>query len=120
MNESQVVDALSALSHETRLRIVRHLVTRGKAGDSAGAIGSAVDAAPAKITFHMSSLERAKLVSSERISRHIVYRINFDQIGFLLNYLMRDCCNNNATVLACCGVVNSDDCCLESDTVPLI
>lgn len=111
MKESQVVDALSALSHEIRLRIVRHLVTKGNDGDSAGAIGSIVDAAPAKITFHISALERAGLVSSERVSRQIVYRMNFDQMGLLLNYLMSDCCNNNETVLACCGVAGSDDCC---------
>jgi len=111
MNEEQAIDALSALSHQTRLRIVRHLVTIGEKGDSAGAIGTAVDAAPAKITFHVSALERAGLVSSERISRQIIYRIQFNQVGALLNYLMRDCCNSNSTVMACCGVANSDECC---------
>jgi len=111
MNEEQAINALSALSHETRLRIVRHLVKRGDNGDSAGAIGTAVDAAPAKITFHISALERAGLVSAERVSRQIVYRIQFDQVGTLLNYLMRDCCNSNSTVLACCGIPGSDDCC---------
>jgi len=108
MKEKQAIEALSALSHETRLRIVRHLVKKGEEGDSAGAIGTAVDAAPAKITFHISALERAGLVSSERVSRQIVYRIQFDQVGLLLNYLMRDCCNSNSTVMACCGVA---DCC---------
>jgi len=111
MKENQAIDALSALSHETRLRIVRHLVKKGQEGDSAGAIGTAVDAAPAKITFHISALERAGLVSSERISRKIIYRIQFDQIGLLLNYLMRDCCNSNPSVMACCGVTDSGDCC---------
>lgn len=111
MKESQVIDALSALSHETRLRIVRHLVVKGEDGDPAGAIGQAVDAAPSKITFHISALERAGLVNSEKISRQIVYRIDFEQIGFLLNYLMRDCCNTNAMVLACCGVSDSGKCC---------
>nr|CAA6824591.1 MAG: Unknown protein [uncultured Thiotrichaceae bacterium] len=111
MNENQVIDALSALSHETRLRIVRHLVVRGDEGDSAGAIGEVVDAAPSKITFHVSALERAGLVSSERVSRQIVYRIRFDQMGLVLKYLIHDCCKNNATVLSCSGVAGSDGCC---------
>lgn len=111
MNETQVIDALSALSHETRLRIVRHLVVKGDEGDSAGAIGEKVDAAPSKITFHISALERAGLVSSERVSRQIVYRIKFDQIGLMLRYLIQDCCNNNAAVLNCCGVTDSNECC---------
>jgi len=105
------VEALSALSHEVRLRIVRHLVRKGSDGDSAGAIGEAVDAAPAKITFHISALERAGLVNSERVSRQIIYRIQFESMGLLLKYLMRDCCNNNSTVLACCGASDSDKCC---------
>ncbi len=104
MNESQAIEALAALSHETRLRIVRHLVTRAEAGDSAGAIGEVVDAAPSKITFHVSALERAGLVSSERVSRQIVYRINFEQMGRVLNYVLTDCCANNATVMTCCGI----------------
>lgn len=111
MNESQVIDALGALSHETRLRIIRHLVVKGEEGDPAGAIGLAVDAAPSKITFHISALERAGLVSSERVSRQIIYRVDFSKIGALINYLMRDCCNNNATVLATCGISGSDHCC---------
>lgn len=111
MNEIQAIDALSALSHATRLRIVRHLVNHGEKGDSAGAIGMAVDAAPAKITFHISALERAGLVSSERISRQIIYRIQFEQIGALLMYLMRDCCNGNSVVMACCGLSGTDKCC---------
>jgi len=111
MKESQVVVSLSALSHETRLRIVRHLVTKGGDGASAGAIGEAVDAAPSKITFHISALERAGLVSSEKVSRQIVYRISFEQLGQLLRYLMTDCCKDNSIVRASCGVGDSGECC---------
>lgn len=111
MNESQAIEALGALSHETRLRIVRHLVVKGTDGAAAGAIGEAVDAAPSKITFHISALERAGLVSSEKVSRQIIYRIDFNQVGALLNYLVSDCCGNDPTVLACCGVKDSKDCC---------
>jgi len=104
MNESQAIDSLAALSHETRLKIVRHLVVQGDEGASAGAIGEAVDAAPSKITFHISALERAGLVSSERVSRQIIYRIEFSHMGKLIAYLMHDCCGGNTKVLSCCGV----------------
>ena len=111
MNESQAIAALGALSHETRLHIVRHLVKAGHEGDTAGSIGTAVNAAPSKITFHISTLERAGVVSSERVSRQIIYRIRFEQIGSLLKYLMDDCCKYHSTVLRCCGVKNVGKCC---------
>jgi DNA-binding transcriptional ArsR family regulator len=111
MNESQVIEALNALSHEVRIRIFKHLVVAGPEGDSAGAVGEAVSAAPSKISFHISAMERAKLVSSERVSRQIVYRANFDHLGGVLNYLISDCCKNDPTVLTCCGVTQPKDCC---------
>jgi len=111
MNESQAIAALGALSHKTRLQIVRHLIKVGREGDNAGSIGTAVNAAPSKITFHISALERAELVSSERVSRQIIYRITYEQIGSLLKYLMDDCCKYNSTVLECCGVKNNEKCC---------
>ena len=111
MNESQVIEALSALSNEVRLRILKHLVAAGSGGDSAGAIGEAVAAAPSKVSFHISAMERAKLVTSERVSRHIIYRANFEQLGGVLNYLLSDCCKNDETVMSCCGISKVDDCC---------
>jgi len=104
MKESQAIDALGALAHEVRLKIVRHLVQCGDAGASAGAIGDAVGAAPSKVSFHIAALERAGLADSEKVSRQIIYRINFVVVGELLAYVMADCCNNNAELLSCCNV----------------
>jgi len=103
MKESQVISALGALSSEHRLKIFRHLVKAGGAGSSAGDIGRAVKAAPSKVSFHLSALERANLVSSERDSRHIIYQANFRVMGAVLNYLMQDCCQGNPAILSCCG-----------------
>ncbi|MFK8081813.1 MAG: ArsR/SmtB family transcription factor [Granulosicoccus sp.] len=111
MNENQAIAALSALSHETRLQIVRHLIKAGVDGDTAGSIGVAVNAAPSKMTFHISALERAGLVSSERVSRQIIYRVSFEQLGSMLKYLMQDCCNYNLNVMESCGVTTIDKCC---------
>ena len=110
MNESQIIEALSALSHEVRLRILKHLVGAGSEGASAGSIGEAVSAAPSKISFHISAMERAQLVTSERVSRSIVYRANFEQLGGVLNYLLEDCCKNDPTVMSCCGIKKVNCC----------
>jgi len=104
MIESQAIDAFGALSHELRLKIVRYLVMAGGNGASAGSIGEAVGAAPSKISFHVAILERANIITAEKVSRQIIYRISFEQIGFLVDYLLRDCCGLDEEVLKCCGV----------------
>lgn len=105
MKESQVVDALGALASEHRLRIFRHLVKAGALGRSAGEIGAAVGAAPSKVSFHMSTLEQAGLVSATRVSRKIIYRANFQSIGRVIDFLVRDCCQSNTDVMSCCGIM---------------
>ncbi len=109
MNESQAVEALSALSQETRLRILRFLVTRGEDGATAGEIGEEVEAISSRTSFHLSALEQAGLINRTRVSRNIVYRVDFQAIGGLIGYLVQDCCQGNAAVLACCQMPS--DCC---------
>ncbi|MVO15472.1 ArsR/SmtB family transcription factor [Parasedimentitalea huanghaiensis] len=104
MDESQVIDALGALAQETRLRILRFLVTKGSDGASAGEIGEAVDAASSRASFHLSTLANAGLVTAERKSRHIIYRVNFDAVGGMIGYLINDCCGNHQAVIACCQI----------------
>ena len=102
MKESQAIEAMGALAHEIRLKIVRHLISCGQSGDAAGLIGKAVGAAPSKVTFHMATLEKAGLVTSVRESRHIIYSISFAKMGALINYLLADCCKNDPGILSCC------------------
>ena len=103
MKEDQVIEALGALAQETRLRILTFLVTKGSDGASAGEIGEAVDAASSRASFHLSTLAKAGLVTAERRSRNIIYRVDFDAMGGMMGYLIKDCCNSHQGVLACCG-----------------
>ena len=111
MNETQVIKALNALAQETRLRIVKHLVACGDAGASAGDIGDSVGASSSRLSFHLSALENAGVVSSERQSRNIIYRADYTQLGNVISHLLEDCCNNHPTVAACCLPGKSDDGC---------
>ena len=107
MDENQVISALGALAQETRLRILRFLVTKGNDGASAGEIGGAVDAASSRASFHLSTLANAGLVTAERQSRHIIYRVNFGAVGGMIGYLVNDCCGNHQEVVSCCGLPKS-------------
>lgn len=102
MEESQALNALSALSEETRLRMLRFLVSKGESGAPAGAIGAAVGSSSSRSSFHLNALTRAGLLVSEKKSRQVVYRVDFQVVGALLNYLIDDCCGGHPAVLACC------------------
>ena len=102
MNESQALDALAAMAESTRLRILRFLVTRGAQGASAGEIAKAVDASSSRNSFHLSNLTQSGLISSEKQSRKVIYRVEFDALGGLIAYLLEECCAGHPKVLACC------------------
>ncbi|WP_172300187.1 helix-turn-helix transcriptional regulator [Pseudoruegeria sp. HB172150] len=103
MEESQALKSLSALSDATRLRMLRFLVTAGEDGAPAGSIGEHAGAAPSRASFHLAALAQAGLVVPERVSRQIIYRVDFDALGGLMGYLIEDCCGGHPTVRACCG-----------------
>ncbi|QLP97203.1 MAG: helix-turn-helix transcriptional regulator [Rhodoblastus sp.] len=99
MHEKQALDAFGALSQETRLRIVRLLVTAGPEGMSAGAIGEAMDSASSsRMSFHLSQLEQARLVESRREGRSIIYCAALVTLSGLVEFLMRDCCQGHPEV----------------------
>ncbi|CAH1649050.1 Transcriptional regulator, ArsR family [Hyphomicrobiales bacterium] len=99
MREKQAIDAFAALSQETRLRIVRLLVTAGPEGLPAGAIGEAMDgASSSRMSFHLSHLEQAGLVESRRAGRSIIYTAAYPALSDLVEFLMRDCCQGHPEV----------------------
>lgn len=99
MNERQALGAFTALSQETRLRIVRLLVTAGPEGLAAGAIGEAMDgAASSRMSFHLSHLEQAGMVESRREGRSIIYSAALPVLAGLVEFLMRDCCQRHPEV----------------------
>ena len=104
MRQSQALPMFGALSEKTRLKIVRYLVACGEEGASAGKIGAKVRASSSRASFHLSALESAGLISSQRRSRSIIYRADFKALGGLISFLLNDCCDGHADVVACCNI----------------
>ena len=99
MDEKRALDSFAALSQETRLRIVRLLVTAGPDGLPAGEIGEAMDgASSSRMSFHLSQLEQAGLVESRREGRSIIYSAAYPALSGLVQFLMRDCCQAHPEV----------------------
>ena len=100
MNTPAVIAALGALAHEHRLAIYRLLVERGPEGLSAGAIGDRVGLLPSSLTFHLQNLQRAGLISQQRVSRQLIYAVDFTVMNELVGYLTENCCRDSGA--ECC------------------
>lgn len=99
MDEKQALIGFAAIAQETRLRIIRLLIKAGADGMAAGAITEAINGASApRISFHLSHLENAGLVTSRREGRSIIYSATFPALSDLVAFLMRDCCRGHCEV----------------------
>src|ERR1700676_1187957 len=106
MKTGRVIDALGALAHEHRLAIYRLLVQRGPEGLPAGAIGERVGLVPSSLTFHLQNLQRAGLITQQRVSRQLIYSADFDAMSGLIGYLTENCCGQgNGDCATTCRLV---------------
>ncbi len=88
----QAVNALGALAQDTRLTVFRHLVEAGHEGCRAGLIADALELPNATLSFHLSQLRQAGLVSARREGRQIIYAADYDRMNALIEFLTANCC----------------------------
>ncbi|RYH00090.1 MAG: transcriptional regulator [Alphaproteobacteria bacterium] len=99
MQEKNALSGFAAIAQETRLRIIRLLVTAGADGMAAGAITEALATASApRVSFHLTHLEHAGLIESRRDGRSIIYSAVFPALSDLVAFLMKDCCSGHCEV----------------------
>ncbi|MCH9054312.1 MAG: helix-turn-helix transcriptional regulator [Proteobacteria bacterium] len=90
------VDALSALAHESRLAIFRLLVPEGPDGLPAGEIGKRLGIAANALSFHLTRLRYAGLVSVRRNGQQMIYAASYDGMQRLMGFLTENCCQLDA------------------------
>ena len=98
MKQSRALNALASLSSEHRLQTMRQLIAAGKPGMAAGDIAASLEIGASRLSFHLSALESAGLVRSERQGRRILYRADFAAMRDLISYLMVDCCGGHPDI----------------------
>jgi DNA-binding transcriptional ArsR family regulator len=96
MKTKQVIDALGALAHETRLEVYRMLVQKGPEGIPAGTIAERLGIPPSSLTFHLQQLLHAGLVTQRRLSRQIIYAADYAAMNGVLGFLTENCCGRDA------------------------
>lgn len=100
MKNDLAIDCLSALAQPTRLEVFRLLVKQEPDGLPAGEIARRTDVPHNTMSTHLSILTRAGLVSVERHSRSMIYRVELETIRALVMFLLRDCCNGQPEICA--------------------
>src|ERR687888_1049540 len=102
METKDVLTALAALAHDTRLAVFRLLVETGPEGLPVGKIGERPGLAPATLAFHLKELARADLVTMRHEGRFIYCSTNFATMNGLLAYLTENCCGSGTAFVPCC------------------
>ncbi len=92
MDINKALIAFYALSQETRLKVFKILVEYGKTGTAAGTISDRLKIPHNTLSFHLSNLSQAGLITSRKEGRSIIYSANTKAIEGLIGYLSENCC----------------------------
>lgn len=95
MQPDQAVRFLSALAQEHRLAAFRLLVQAGSEGIPAGMLAERLGLPPSSMSFHLTQLTNAGLVSQRRESRSIIYAADYAAMDALMDYLSENCCGGD-------------------------
>ncbi len=100
MKMDTVVNSLAALAQKLRLAVFRHLVQAGPSGACPGDIAEALGVRASTLSFHLKALHHAGLVTAEQSGRSITYRVDFEAMQGLVDYLTENCCGGDASLCA--------------------
>ena len=100
MNTNVAIHAFSALAQPTRLEVFRLLVKQRPEGLAAGEIARRLDVPHNTMSNHLTILARSGLISAERHSRNMIYRVELEVVRELVLFMLRDCCNGQSELCA--------------------
>jgi ArsR family transcriptional regulator len=99
-------DMFTALGTESRLRIVRLLLSAHPDGMVVNEIGQELDIAPSTLSHHLDKLKNEELVTVRREGTFLRYLANTESLQELLGFLYAECCTRNKAIqpekIVCC------------------
>jgi ArsR family transcriptional regulator len=105
------LSALNALAQESRLKVFRLLMQSGSAGMAAGDIARKLGVPHNTLSAQLAILARARLVTSRKQARSVIYAVDLDGTRRLLSFLVEDCCGGKPEVCAPLLARALADCC---------
>ncbi len=92
MEVYEALEVFSSLSQETRLKVIKLLIEYGREGAVAGKIAEQLKIPDNTLSFHLSHMSRAGLVTSKKDGRSVTYFANQSLIENLISFLDENCC----------------------------
>jgi ArsR family transcriptional regulator, arsenate/arsenite/antimonite-responsive transcriptional repressor len=116
MERDRTIEAFSALAQTTRMDAFKLIVMHEPDGIAAGEISRILNVPQNTMSTHLAILARAGIITSERQSRSIIYRANFENLREAINFLLKDCCAGHPDI---CAPLHADivPCCLPKETL---
>jgi ArsR family transcriptional regulator, arsenate/arsenite/antimonite-responsive transcriptional repressor len=93
-------EMFGALGNESRLGILRLLLTAHPEGLVVGEIQSELGIAPSTLSHHLERLKTEGLVTVRRESTFLRYAANTEALEQLLGWLFAECCSRSKAVRA--------------------
>ncbi len=93
MNIQKTLMIFDALSQETRLKAFRMLIKAGPQGLAAGKLSQEIGIAHNTMSFHLSHLCNAGIVSSKKEGRFMIYHADFEVFSQVIAFMVMDCCH---------------------------
>lgn len=104
---ARYADMLSAMGTETRLRIMRLLLSAHPEGLVVGEIGKELEIPNSTLSHHLDKLKNEGLICIRREGTFLCCTGNTTALEELLGFLYAECCTRNKAVepqrVVCCG-----------------
>src|SRR5579863_4533339 len=103
---TRFADMFSAMGTDSRLRIMRLLLSAHPAGMVVGEIGDELGIPASTLSHHLDKLKNEDLVKVKREGTYLWYSANTEVLQELLGFLYAECCTRNKAIepqkIVCC------------------
>lgn len=91
------LEIFASLSQETRLKVFKLLIEYGRDGIMPSQIAVELKIPDNTLSFHLSHMSKAGLVTSKKNGRSLTYFANTDVIENLIGFLQENCCSRETS-----------------------
>ena len=103
---TRYADMFAAIGTESRLRILRLLLSAHPEGMVVSEIGSELGIPASTLSHHLDKLKNEDLVNVRREGTYLWYSANTETLQELLGFLYAECCTRNPVIepqkIVCC------------------